>query len=802
MDIEKTINDMTLEEKANLLCGYQNMKTYPVKRLGIPSLSLSDGPNGLRIENSDGDSLSGIDNTLKSTCFPSGVNLASSFDSSLLEEVGDAIGKEALSFGVNVVLGPAINIKRNPLCGRNFEYFSEDPLLSGTMAVSYVHGVQKNGVGCCLKHFACNNNEKYRFVGDSIVDERALHEIYLKPFEIAVKKASPYAIMTAYNKVNSIHCSENSYLQEEILRGKWGFDGLSITDWGGIIARDRGLLAGTDLEMPGQVHHSVSLIMDGVKNGSIPQEKVDQSVRRILTAIEKTKSEKKDADFKKNYELAVKAVEESAVLLKNERELLPLKKGGHYLVIGDFFDKIRYQGSGSALLNPYELHSHREIFDQMKVDYEFVKGFKEEETEIDESLEKEALEKAKSFDGTILFFGGLNDYVESEGFDRENLRMPENQLSLLTKLAGMNKDAVLVLHNGSVISEDVLDDIPSILDLLLPGEGGALGCYHLLFGETSPSGKLAETWVRDYEDVPFHADFTRTKQEVYKESVMVGYRHYLRKPERIRFPFGYGLSYSNFECSDLEIREETDSLLVSVRITNTGSFDGKEVLQIYSCHASSLMEPERTLVGFKKVFLKEGESQTVSIQVMKENLKVFDTKRNDFVLEQGDYTFFAGFDSLHTPLSSSLTLSGERIEASYPSSLKERYEARDLNSISDEDFGKILGHEIPAEEKSSIITMETPLGEFDKGFAKFFAHAVRNVGWHKYQKACKMKDGIEKERKKKAGLFVYRLMPNNCLRSLCYSSSGAFSYPLSQGILLMCNHHFFKGLFRIMKKDK
>lgn len=804
MDIDNLLKQMTLEEKATMLSGYKNMKTYPIKRLGIPSLVLSDGPNGLRVEKKDGNSTNGISNTLPSTCFPSGVNLASSYDPSLIHEIGSAIADECVHYGINVVLGPAINIKRNPLAGRNFEYYSEDPFLAGKIAIDFVNGIQEKNIGCCVKHFACNNNEKYRFVGNSVVDPRAFHEIYLKPFEMVIKNAHPYAVMSAYNEVNGVHCSENSYLQNEILRDTWGFDGITMTDWGGIVSRDTGLIGGTDLEMPGQVKHSIHLLIDKVNNKEMDESLLDQSVRRILEAIEKTEiKEKKEADFKKDYDLAVKAAEESAVLLRNENNLLPLKKDEKYIVIGDFFDKIRYQGSGSALLNPYIIHSHREIFDQNKVNYEFYQGFKEEETEPDLEAENRIISSIKNKEETILFFGGLNDYVESEGFDRDNAKMPENQISLLKKLIDMKKKVILILHNGSIITEDILDSVDSILDMLLPGEGGAEACYNLLFGKCSPCGKLAETWVKNYEDVPFHNEFTSSLNEIYKESIFVGYRYQLAKKENIRYPFGYGLSYSQFEYSDLETEEKEDEILLSFQLKNIGNFDAKEICEAYVSHTSPLFHPIKELKGFEKVELKKGESKRVTIHIKKEDLKVYDVTQKRFALEKGTYTFEIASSILDIKMSSSLSLDGEALTNPYSEKAKEHYTDLDkLTTITNEEFEEVLGYKIKEIVPTKEITFETPIKDFNKGFGKLFRNTAIKVGTHQFKKANKIKDPLLRERKKKSSLFFLRMIPNNSLRSLCYSSSGILKYPVARGLLYMCNGHFLKGLIQMCKKDK
>ncbi len=797
------IENLTLHEKASMLSGYRNMETRPIDRLSIPSLLLSDGPNGLRIENAKGNSMDGIANCLPSTCFPSGVNMASSWDTSLIHEIGNAIGEESLHYGVNIVLGPAINIKRNPLCGRNFEYFSEDPFLAGKMAIDYVLGVQKNHVGCCLKHFACNNNEKYRFVGDSILDERALHEIYLKPFEMAVKEAKPYAVMSSYNMVNHIHSSENGYLQNTLLREKWGFDGITMTDWGGIVSRENGLLGGTDLEMPGQVSHSIHLLEEAVKEKRIPESLLDQSVERILTAIDRTENKKKETDFQKHYNLAVRAAEESAVLLRNERDILPLDKKKKFIVIGDFFSYIRYQGSGSALLNPYCLFSHKDIFEKNAIDYEYHQGFKEEEISPNKKLEDEVLSSIKDKDETILFFGGLNDYVESEGFDRDNLRMPENQISLLEKILEMKKKVVLILHNGSLIAEKILDQVDALLDLLLPGEGGAEACLHLLFGDVSPSGRLAETWVKEYEDVPFGDTFTKTSQEIYKESIFVGYRYYLSKTDAIRYPFGYGLSYSSFEYSNLKTEKTNEGYLFTFTITNTGKRDSYEVAQLYVAHPSKLMHPIKELKGFDKIYLKAKESKVVSIRVKEEDLKIYDVRKKEFVLEEGEYTFMISKNALEDQLSAHFFIHGEKVENPYSEKVMSHYlHLENLTSLRDEDYEELLSLPIPKIVKEKKITFETPIGEFTTPFGKLFRRITHKAARHSYKKACRIKDRLERERKKKAALFVMRMIPNNSLRSLCYSSSGVLKYPVAKGLLEMCNHHYIRGIKEMCKKEK
>lgn len=801
-DQKRILDTLTLWEKCRLVSGNQTMATLALPEKGIRALTLSDGPNGVRKEDPNGDSLSGISESFPTTCFPTGIALASSFNLELLQEVGRAMGEECLDNDVNVLLGPAINIQRNPLCGRNFEYLSEDPLLSGAMGASFTKGIQSKGVGACVKHFACNGNEKYRFVGDSIVDDRALNEIYLTSFEIAVKEGKPYAIMTAYNKVNGAFCSENGFLLNDTLRAKWGFDGLVMTDWGGVHDKVEAIRNGLSLEMPGMEIHSMQATYDAVKEGKLDQEKLDSAVLDVLNALKRTEEVQDfECDYKKHYELAVKAATEGAVLLENDGTL-PLNSKNHYLVIGDLFATMRYQGSGSSLLNPRILKTHEQAFADMSIDYEFIRGYKESETAVDEKLESEAINSARQYEGTILFFGGQNDYVESEGFDRDSMKLPDNQLSLISKLLELGKKVVFVYFGGSPVELPFRKDVAAILNMNLAGEGEGEATAKLLFGLVSPSGRLTETWPISYDDVPFGDRFTKSPNEAYMESIFVGYRGYLTRGIEVAYPFGYGLSYTKFEYGNPMVKQTGDCIVIQAEIRNTGRVDASEVTQIYvSCPSSHIVRPKHELKGFAKTFLAAGEKKTIEISIPLRYLEAFDLNRHEFVLEGGEYLIAIGSNANTKLQEVRLDIQGEEI---HPTKYDELYRAYlDTGEIKMDRYEEVLGRKIPDYVfGKKPYTMETPIGEFKTLFGRIFAKAVCNVGYKQYKKALKLPDGPRKEREKKAGLFIYKMMGNNSLRSMCYSASGAFPYHLAEGMMHLANGRFIKGMKSIFKKEK
>lgn len=800
----KTSVSLNNEELARLLSGASTMKTYELKEKGCRSLLLSDGPIGVRMEDANGDSLAGISRTLPSTCFPAGSTLASSFDVSLLKEIGEAIGLEAHHYEADVVLGPAMNIMRNPLGGRNFEYYSEDPFLTGSLASSYVVGMQSTGTGSCLKHFAGNNNETNRFVGDSSIDSRALHDIYLKGYEMAVKNSHPWAVMTAYNRVNGVFCSQNGYLLNQVLRQDWGFDGLVMTDWGGIVDRVKALKNGCDLEMPGMSFHNINLTKKSLDDGSLPLSMAEASGERISLLGERTKDGKGGPDFfGEHFELAKKAALESVVLLKNDG-ILPLSEGEDICIIGSLFETPRYQGSGSSMLNPAIFVSHRSAMAERNLRYEYEEGYDQFENEPNSKKEKAALDLAKKHD-IILFYGGLTDFMESEGFDRSDMKLPKNQLSLLNKLFGLNKKIVFVYFGGNSVEMPFINNINGLLDMGLPGEAVGEVTMDVLFGYSSPSGRLTYTWPLSYEDVPFGKEFAKSKNELYKESIYVGYRYYASANKNVLFPFGFGLSYSKFKCSDMRVKKEEDGLLVSLNVSNVGASVSSYIVQAYvGSSIRGFPMPRRELKGFVRVKLNPGEKEGVVIKIPFESLKVYDAVSKSEILAKGLYKIEICEDSLSPLMDEKIELGEADIVSPYGGDALRKMESpQTLTTITDDDFALMLGRDVSKDEHDSRpYDMETAIRDFKTPFGRFFKWVTAYVGLRQYRKGKRLKDAAKRERECKAGYFVYRLMGNNSLRSLCYSSSGSFKYNIAQGILLMANHHLIKGLIAMCKKEK
>ena len=794
------INKLTLKEKIEMLQGHDNMKTYKNIDKGIEEIIFSDGPSGIRKELDNGDSLSNISNALPTTCFPTCVTIASTWNIDLVKEMGDVLGDEAKYFGINLLLGPAINIHRNPLCGRNFEYYSEDPFLSGKIASSFVKGIESKNIGACIKHFACNNNEKYRYIGDSIVDKRALHEIYLKPFETVINEVNPYAIMTSYNKINGEFASENKYLLNDYLRSKLKYDGVIMTDWGGLKDRDKALKNGLDLEMPGSIPYNSKLLYDNIKNNNLDQELLDKSILRLIDLKNKTNNKKIDNfDFNKGYDIAYKLAIEGAILLKNDNDILPINKNEKLLIIGDLFRNVRYQGSGSSMLNPIKLKNHIDVFNENNINYEFELGYLQNENEPNLKLEEDAINKCNDYD-KIIVYAGLNDYVESEGYDRDNLSLPKNQLSLINRLIKLNKKIIIVLFGGAPVELPFINNIDAILYMGLSGEAIGDATYYLLFGIENPSGKLTDTWPLKYDDVPFSTEFTKSPYELYKESIFIGYRYFNTVNKNVLFPFGYGLSYSKYKYSNLKIRKIENDINITFNIKNIGNKKGKEVSEIYiGKNDSKIIRPKLELKGFKKIELDINEEKEISINININDLKVFID--DEYKLENGIYQIYVGNNSSSILLEGELELEGAILNRFYYDEIYYKFILN--NELSNLDFSKIIEREIPNYEYGKRpYTIETPIGEFNTFYGRIFKKIFLNVGLKQIKKASKMKDGLEKERMKKAGIFMYRLMPYNSLRSLSFSSSGKLQYNVAEGILEFANGHPLKGIRKMLKKYK
>jgi len=654
-DIRAIVAQMTLDEKAGMCSGLDFWHLKGVERLGIPSIMVTDGPHGLRKQDMSADHL-GLFDSVPATCFPSAAGLASSWNRDLIREVGVALGEECQAEDVAVLLGPGANIKRSPLCGRNFEYFSEDPYLSTEMAASHIQGVQSQGVGTSLKHFAVNNQEHRRMSVDAVVDERTLREIYLASFEGAVKKGKPWTVMCSYNRVNGTYASKNRRLLTEILREEWGYEGFVVSDWGAVDQIVESLAAGLDLEMPSTFGQGERKLIEAVKNGTLPEEVLDEAVARILTIIFKAVDAKRaNASYDKagHHRLARKVAAESMVLLKNDNAVLPLKQGQKIAVIGEFAVKPRYQGGGSSHVKPTQLDEPLGELRKLAgegTEIRYVTGFEIAKDTLDEGQLREALDAAAWADVAVIF-AGLPDRYESEGYDRTHMNLPANQNELIEAVAGVQSKVAVVLMNGSPIEMPWIDRVSSVLEAYLGGQAAGGAIADLLFGAANPSGKLAETFPLKLSDNPSYLFFPGEQDRVeYREGIFVGYRYYDTKQVKPLFPFGHGLSYTSFEYSGLTVdRKElndTDTLTVTVTVRNTGSLTGKEVVQLYvSDVQSTVIRPAKELKEFAKVELQPGEQKTVSFTLDKRAFAYYNTDIADWHVESGEYRIMIGRSS-------------------------------------------------------------------------------------------------------------------------------------------------------------
>ena len=632
MDIEKILQQMTLEDKIALCSGANFWETKKYETYGIPALFMCDGPHGLRKQENAADML-GVNNSRPATCFPAEVTTAGSWDPELLEQIGAAIGEEAKEQGVGLVLGPGANLKRNPLCGRNFEYFSEDPYLAGKLAAGFIRGVEAQGIGTSLKHFAANSQELSRFTSDSVMDDRTLRELYLTAFEIAAKEGNPSTVMCAYPKLNGTHCSDHKELLTDILREEWGFNGMVVTDWGAMNDRIEGFRAGCDLNMPGGSDYMEKEVLAAAKAGTLPESCVDDSARRVLKLVfraAETLSEQASCDYEAHHALAKRAATEGAVLLKNEDGILPLKQDARIAVIGAMAKSIRYQGAGSSHINPTKLSQPLDALPGAV----YAPGC-DDRGDTTDALIAEAAETAKNAEIAVIF-AGLPDRYESEGFDRDNMKMPEGHLRMVEAVAAANPNTVVILLCGSAVECPWADRVKGILYMGLPGQAGGEAIADLLYGRVNPSGKLAESWPYRYEDVPSSEIYGKTTDALYQEGIYVGYRYYDKSGVPVRWPFGYGLSYTEFAYSDLTVSGNA----VSVIVKNTGGFAGAEVVQLYiGAPQDGLHRPIRELKGFQKVFLLPGESRTVMFSLTDRNFALW---QEGWKVPAGQYTVSIG----------------------------------------------------------------------------------------------------------------------------------------------------------------
>lgn len=704
MKYKDIISTMTREEKAALCSGKDFWHFQALRKFGLEAINVTDGPHGLRKQKTQKESGTDMLQGIPAVCFPTASATSCSWDPELIQRMGVALGEECNAEGVSVLLGPGNNIKRSPLCGRNFEYFSEDPVLAGEMAAAWINGVQSQGVGASLKHFAANNQEARRMTVDSVVDERTLREIYLAGFERAVKKAQPWTVMNAYNRLNGTYCAENKWLLTDVLRDDWGFQGIVITDWGAENNIVDGLNAGQNIEMPSSDGLAPAKIVDGLIDGTLDEAVLDARVDEILDILFKGQKTKAAQPYDRaaHHALAREVATGSMVLLKNENNILPLDKNKTVAVIGEMAKAPRYQGAGSSLINPTQLDN---VFDELlrqDIGFLYAQGYDKTTDKTDLNLIREAVDTAKRCENVLLFIG-LTDEFESEGFDRSHLDIPQSHINLLTAVSKANPNVIVVLAGGAPIRMQWIDSCKAVLHTFLTGQAGAGAAVDLLFGNANPSGKLSETYLCKLEDTPSFNNFPGSPVTVeYREGLYVGYRYFDKVNKDVLFPFGYGLSYTTFEYSGMKVSrkniKDTDTLKVTFKIKNTGDRAGAEVAQVYVADKdSTVYRPVKELKGFKKVYLEPGEEKSVSIELDKRAFAFWNTAIGDWYVESGEFDILVGASSRDIRLQSTVKVASSDPEAAIPDDKKNlpAYFAGDIMNVPDDQFEKLLGRPIP-----------------------------------------------------------------------------------------------------------
>ena len=787
MKHQDIIEKMTIEEKAAFLSGKGEWQTRDFERLGIPSIFCSDGPHGIRKQAGAGDHL-GLNASLPATCFPTAATIANSWNTELGETLGETLGEEAMAEGVNVLLGPGLNIKRSPLCGRNFEYFSEDPYLAGKMAASYVRGIQSQGVYACPKHFAVNSQELRRMAMNSVVDERTLREIYLTGFEIAVKEGGAKTIMSAYNEINGTYANENKHLLNDILRKEWGFDGIVITDWGASNDHALGVAAGSNLEMPNPGLDSARELIAAVESGKISIEDVDARVDELLDAVMTlyVNAQGKSDEFDKNahHNVARRAAAESTILLKNEGGILPLKAGAKVAIVGDFAFVPRYQGAGSSLVNPTKIETVAELIGTYDLQVVGMSRGYSRNGQEDATVRKEALDMAAKAD-IVLYFFGLNEDSESEGMDRTHMRIPQNQINLLQELGQVNPNLVGIISAGSAIEMPWHHYFKALLHCYLNGQAGAGAVMDILTGDVNPSGKLSETIPRRLEDTPAYRYYpSQERTSEYRESLYVGYRYYDTADVPVLYPFGFGLSYTTFEYSGLEVNEEG----VSFTITNSGSRDGAEVAQLYvGLPNGKVFRPKKELKGFAKVFLKAGESKKVSIAFDDKTFRYFNVNTNNWEVEDGKYVISVGASSADIRLTGEVLKSETTENIPYKKEELPSYYSGKIQSVETAEYEKLLGRSVPDGKWSGELGLNDAICQM--------YYAKSSLARFAYNRLTAIKKKADESGKPDLNiLFIYN-MP---FRAMAKMTGGAVSMEMAEGIVKLVNGHFFGGLGQII----
>lgn len=797
MNKSEIIKKMTIEEKASFLSGRDFWSTTEYEKYGIPSMFLSDGPHGVRKQASASDHL-GLNASIAATCYPTAAAMANSWNTALGERLGERLGEEAASQRVNVLLGPGLNIKRNPLCGRNFEYFSEDPYQAGKLAAAYIRGIQKNGISACPKHFAANNQEERRMVIDSVVDERTLREIYLTGFEIAVKEGEPKTIMSSYNRVNGTHANENEHLLREILRDEWGYGGVVVSDWAGSNDRVAGLKAGNELEMP-CCRYGNEDIVRAVKDGRLDEKIVDESLERLLDLIFETDGALKDAPEQFNesehHLFALECARESAVLLKNEKSALPLTKKERVCVVGDFACKPRYQGAGSSVVNPTRLDSVLGCIKEYPLQYVgYAQGY-ERYGKKNQKLRKKAVTLAESAD-TILYFVGLDEVSEAEGIDRRDMKLPQNQLEVLTELTRLGKKVVAVLVGGSAVEFGALEQSDAILYACLGGQAGARAILDILTGKINPSGKLAESFPYAWKDCASSSRFPGKAMSVeYREGLYVGYRYFSTAKIPVRYPFGFGLSYTKFEYADLRVTQEG----VSFTLKNVGERGGAEIAQMYiGKQDAQVFRPAIELKGFAKQFLKAGESKTIEIPFDEYTFRYYNVGTSRWETEGGRYEVYIGASSEDLRLSGSVEISGTGAETPYQKEELPSYYSGKANDVGKEEFARLLGREIPYpgykfyKKRRMVIDENSTVADLRfsrRWIGRWFSGGVR------FAHAFLWKIG-----KRPLANTLMMGVIHQPIRGM--AKFGGMSRRQMEAMLMVFNGHACKGLFRFLSKGK
>lgn len=796
MKYSEIISKLTHRQKADLLTGKDFWSTLAIEELGIPSAFLADGPHGVRRQAAASDHL-GLNVSIPATCYPTAASMANSWNVELGEELGTLLGEEAAAQEVNVLLGPGMNMKRNPRCGRNFEYFSEDPYLAGKMAGSYVRGIQKNGISACLKHFAVNNQEERRMVLDSVVDERTLREIYLTGFEIAIEEGSPRTIMASYNLINGSFANENEHVLKEILRDEWGFKGVVVSDWAGCNDRVKAAEVGAELEMP-SCKYGADDVYKALENGTLSEDKVDACLDRLLDLIITTDKSLKEAnrtfDVEAHHAFARKAAEECIVLLKNENNVLPLKNE-KVCFIGDFADKPRFQGAGSSVVNP----TKTEKFIEAVTDYDFdFIGYEQGFNRFGKKngkLAAKAIELAKASD-TIVFFAGLDEVTEAEGLDRTNIKLPANQLELLTSLYALGKKVVAVLFCGSSVELGVVNDADAVLHAYLGGQGGVTALLNVLSGKVNPSGKLSESYPESYDDCSTAKYFPGKKLTAeYREGLYIGYRYYDTANVKVAYPFGYGLSYTTYEYSDLSVTDSGATL----KVTNTGDMDGLETVQLYVAKKSdSVFRPAKELKGFKKVLVKAGETVEVTIPFDKRTFRNYNPKACAWQIEGGEWDILIGASSQDIRLSGKIAVEGNATDFGYDVEKLAPYFDGKVTDVSDDAFEALLGRPIPQSEytfykKNRMVIHENctvaDLRYSRRWVGRLFAWAIRFAHGFLWK-------------------IGNRTMANTLTMGVTHqpirglAKFGGMSRRQMEALLLMFNGHLFKGIGQFLTKEK